>query len=81
MLWVPLLEKAFAKLVGSWTRIASVLGYEDPAYILTGAPVKHYDTITDIMLDEKRKSNFWEKLKDFDKQDCMMMLHSQNATV
>lgn len=58
-LWVPILEKAYAKLYGSYKRIEG--GFPDEViHDLTGAPV-HYVPLNDENFD---KDETWEYLAD-----------------
>jgi calpain-15 len=71
-IWVPLIEKAWAKYLGSYTRSDGYFSgvYVSMAYALhtfTGAPTK--TLFTDV---KAKHNNYWEMLKIADKQDYMM---------
>jgi hypothetical protein len=70
-IWVSLIEKAWAKYLGSYTRRdGNFTGvYISMAYAFhtfTGAPTK--TLFTDI---KAKHNNYWEMLKIADKQDCL----------
>ena len=64
-MWVPLLEKAWAKLLGSYTR-ATGGSVNDALNVLTGCPALNRK------IEEQDPDDLWELLKSSDEQDCMM---------
>ena len=75
--WVALIEKAYAKLLGSYTRLPSGSTYK-VMHTLTGAPASNFDH-DPFRNDENLKDAHWERLKSCDKQHMMMCLSSNQG--
>eukprot|EP01038_Epipyxis_sp_PR26KG_P006609 gene6609-9076_t len=70
-LWVLLMEKAFAKLCGSYEAIKAGYAYE-AMMDLTGAPYKSF-RFEDADVQQKIQSgSLWQYLVDYDKQNFVM---------
>ena len=70
-LWVPLIEKAFAKVLGSYCRMDAYAKNQftpqndTAAHLLTGAPAKRY-SIEKHRTDSELRESFWEEIKTVD---------------
>ncbi len=64
-IWVPLIEKAWAKLLGSYARIDGAFLECEVMHILTGAPAK-YINHDQFLKDNSKKDKHWETLKSCD---------------
>lgn len=77
-LWVPLIEKAWAKVLGSYTR-ANGGGEDEALHTLIGTPVKKIDH-KEVRTDKIKKEKHWEVLKSLDQQDFIMTIASEEET-
>lgn len=76
-LWVLLLEKAWAKIQGSYARTESGMCSDAVAHLM-GVPSKnifHEDILKDNTLIDK----FWNKIKIADRRDFTMMAASHGS--
>jgi calpain-15 len=64
-LWVPLLEKAWAKLLGSYTRIDGAYIESEVLHTFTGSPSKNM-LHDEFIKDQTKKRLHWEMLKSAD---------------
>jgi calpain-15 len=64
-IWVPLIEKAWAKLLGSYTRIDRAFLECEALHTLTGSPSK-YINHADLRNDKTKKNKHWEAMKSAD---------------
>lgn len=63
-LWILILEKAYAKIHGSYLALRggyAVEGFQD----LTGCPTTHYDLINPIVVQTIQSGDLWRLLKFF----------------
>ena len=83
-LWVPLIEKAFAKVLGSYCRMDASYKKnsftpqnDTAAHILTGAPAKRY-SLEKHRTDSELRESFWEEIKNVDQQDFILSVGSNH---
>ena len=70
-LWVPLVEKAMAKLCGTYDALRGGLPFE--ALIdLTGSPAEKYSFADEAVQESIKDGSFFERLKEWDTREYLM---------